>query len=171
MNRMRKTWQTGTMARARAVRILRRDLSRPKRRRTRRARMIRAMPVGSLVRTRETRDMPTTNMSSQHHISWKKGRNQDAKATAASSTVKMRVKKRFARSRAAPKLETEPSALESSLTYCDSRIVQTKLCESRTRSDHDISTTNLERTGLTPTMIRATRVWQIMCPYISFTLI
>ena len=125
---MRKTWQTGTMARARADRILRRDLSRPKRRSTRRARMTRAMPVGSLVRTRETSDMPTTNMSSQHQGSAKKGTNHEEKATKRSSAVKIMVKKTLARARAAPKLVSEPLASTRSLAYCDSSIVQMKLC-------------------------------------------
>ena len=66
IKRMMKTLRTGTMARARAEKILRRDRRRPKRRSTRRARMTRTTPVGSLVRTRETRDMLTTNMSSQY---------------------------------------------------------------------------------------------------------
>ena len=125
---MRKTWQTGTMARARAERILRRDLSRPKRRSTRRARMTRTMPVGSLVRTRETRDMQTTNMSSQHHGSVTKGRNQFAKARITSSAVKMIVKNRLSRFNVSPRLVEEPSGLVSSLAYCDSRMVQMKLC-------------------------------------------
>ena len=116
------------MARARAVRILRRDLRRPKRRSTRRARITRAMPVGSLVRTRETSDMQTTNMSNQHHISETKGINQEEKATTTSSTVKMMVKKRLARSRALPKAVKEPLELTRALAYCDSRIVQIKLC-------------------------------------------
>ena len=125
---MRKTWQTGTMARARAERILRRDLSRPKRRSTRRARMTRTMPVGSSVRTRETRDMQTTNMSSQHHGSVTKGRNQFAKARITSSAVKMIVKNRLSRFNVSPRLVEEPSGLVSSLAYCDSRMVQMKLC-------------------------------------------
>ena len=125
---MRKTWQTGTMARARAERILRRDLRRPKRRSTRRARMTRTMPVGSLVRTRETRDMQTTNMSSQHHGSVTKGRNQFAKARITSSAVKMIVKNRLSRFNVSPRLVEEPSGLVSSLAYCDSRMVQMKLC-------------------------------------------
>ena len=128
---MRKTWQTGTMARARAERILRRDLSRPKRRSTRRARMTRTMPVGSLVRTRETRDMHTTNMSSQHHGSVTKGRNQFAKARITSSAVKMMVKTRLRLSRTMPRRVDEPSGLMSSLAYCDSRMVQMKLCVQR----------------------------------------
>ena len=128
---MRKTWQTGTMARARAERILRRDLSRPKRRSTRRARMTRTMPVGSLVRTRETRDMHTTNMSSQHHGSVTKGRNQFAKARITSSAVKMIVKNRLSRFNVSPRLVEEPSGLVSSLAYCDSRMVQMKLCAQR----------------------------------------
>ena len=116
------------MARARAVRILRRDLRRPKRRSTRRARITRAMPVGSLVRTRETSDMPTTNMSSQHQGSAKKGTNHEEKATKRSSAVKIMVKKTLARARAAPKLVSEPLASTRSLAYCDSSIVQMKLC-------------------------------------------
>ena len=107
---------------------LRRERRRPKRRSTRRARMTRAMPVGSLVRTRETSDMPTTNMSSQHQGSETKARNQEEKATTTSSAVKTMVKKRLAWSRAAPKLVKEPSGLTRSLPYCDSRMVQMKLC-------------------------------------------
>ena len=131
MKRMRKTWQTGTRARARAERILRRDLRRPKRRSTRRARMTRTMPVGSSVRTRERRDMHTTNMSSQHQGSETNGRNQLAKARITSSAVKMMVKERFRRSRTVPRLVEEPSGLVSSLAYCDSRMVQMKLCAQR----------------------------------------
>ena len=125
---MTKTWQTGTIARAMAKSILRRDLSRPKRRSTRRARMTRATPVGSLVTTSETRDMLTTNMSSQHHGSEMKGTNQFEKARTTSSALKMIVKKRLMWSRALPKLVRDPSGWNSSLVYCDSRIVHMKLC-------------------------------------------
>ena len=72
--------------------------------------------------------MPTTNMSSQHQGSLTNARNHEEKATTISSAVKMTVKKRFARSRAAPKLVEEPSEFVSSLAYCDSRMVQMKLC-------------------------------------------
>ena len=125
---MTKTWQTGTIARAMAKSILRRDLSRPKRRSTRRARMTRATPVGSLVTTSETRDMPTTNMSSQHHGSEMNGINQYESAITTSSALKMIVKKRLMWSRADPKLVRDPSASTSSLAYCDSRMVHMKLC-------------------------------------------
>ena len=79
--------------------------------------MTRTMPVGSLVRKREASDMPTTNMSSQHHKSEMKGKSQEENATTRSSAVNITVKKRLARSRAAPKLVKEPWALTRLLAY------------------------------------------------------
>ena len=116
MKRMRKTWQTGTSASARADRILRRDLRRPKIRSTRRARITRTIPVGSSVRTRETSDMPTTNMSIQHHGSVMKGKNQVEKARIASSITKIIVKLRLRVVMAAPRDVGEPSLLTRSST-------------------------------------------------------
>ena len=97
-------------------------------RNTRRARMMRTMPVGSSVRTTEASDIPTTKTSSQHHKSVTKGRNQVEKATITSSTVKMIVKLRLSVLMAVPRAVGEPLRSVRLLTYCDSRMVQTKLC-------------------------------------------
>ena len=66
MKIMTKELITGRMARARAERIFRRERNRPKRRRTRRARITRTMPVEVFARSRDASDITTTKASNQY---------------------------------------------------------------------------------------------------------
>ncbi len=119
--RMRKTLRTGRMAMLRAVMIFLSDLTRPKRRMTRRARRTRTTPVDLLVTAVETRLMMTTKASRMLHGLVMKGRNQWQKALTTSSMVKRTVKARLKRStrRARSDLSSLLSPVRSSCAASD----------------------------------------------------
>ena len=124
--RMRKTLSTGASASERAEMILRSDLTRPKRRMTRRARKMRTMPVGWLVTMSDMTDMATMKVSSRLQAFWMKGWNQWENMLIASSTVKRSVKKRLSLSRMSESSVGEPSGLTRLFINCASVIVQPK---------------------------------------------
>ena len=74
--RIRNTFSTGASASDSAEIIFLSDLTRPKRRMTRRARRMRTMPVGWLVTMSDMRDMATMKASNRLQAFWMKGRNQ-----------------------------------------------------------------------------------------------
>jgi hypothetical protein len=131
MSMMKKALHMGTMEAESAARIFLEELSRPKRRETRRARRERMMVMGMTLSRgpRTMRDMPTTRRSKTDQLLEKKSANQWEKRLMQSSTVKMTVKPRLTASSVSFVGVSEPSGLEScSGCSCASRIVVPKFC-------------------------------------------
>mmetsp|Transcript_37886 Transcript_37886/g.100823 ORF Transcript_37886/g.100823 Transcript_37886/m.100823 type:complete len:221 (-) Transcript_37886:414-1076(-) len=129
--RMRKTLSTGTMELLRAWMIFLRDLTRPKRRMTRRARRMRTMPVGWLVTIRERIDMVTMKTSSQFQGSTMKGLHQWQNMLMASSAVKTSVNMVLSCSRVEPVAVLEPSSFCMLSMNWHSTTVHTKFAPMR----------------------------------------
>mmetsp|Transcript_48387 Transcript_48387/g.101090 ORF Transcript_48387/g.101090 Transcript_48387/m.101090 type:complete len:200 (+) Transcript_48387:2238-2837(+) len=134
MSMMKKALHMGAMDAESAARIFLEELSRPKRRETRRARRERRMVTGITLSRgpRTTRDMPTTRRSKTDQLLEKKLANQWEKRLTQSSAAKTTVKPRLTASSASFVGVSAPSGPES-CSGCSwaSRIVVPKFARIR----------------------------------------